>query len=48
MQRPGRLIVITLMLGLIGIANAAESRPAWQQESDKIVTAAKKEGEVRL
>jgi iron(III) transport system substrate-binding protein len=44
----GRFIVITLMLGLIGVANGAEPRPAWQQEWDKIVAAAKKEGEVRL
>jgi iron(III) transport system substrate-binding protein len=37
-----------LTLGLIGVANAAGSRPAWQQEWDKIVATAKKEGEVRL
>jgi ABC-type Fe3+ transport system substrate-binding protein len=44
----GRFIVITLMLGLIGVAHAAESKTGWQQEWDKIIAAAKKEGEVRL
>lgn len=44
----GRFIVITLILVLIGVASAADSKPGWQQEWDKIVAAAKKEGEVRL
>jgi ABC-type Fe3+ transport system substrate-binding protein len=47
-KRMGRFIVITLMLGLIGVAHAAESKTGWQQEWEKIIAAAKKEGEVRL
>jgi ABC-type Fe3+ transport system substrate-binding protein len=36
------------MLGLIGIADAAESKTAWQQEWEKILAAARRDGEVRL
>jgi hypothetical protein len=36
------------MLGLIGVASAAESKPGWQREWDKILEGARKEGEVRL
>src|SRR4030095_60585 len=47
-KRPGQFIIIILMLGLIGVASAAESKPAWQRDWEKILEGAKKEGEVRL
>ena len=36
------------MIGLAAIAGAAESKPSWQREWEKILDGAKKEGEVRL
>jgi len=36
------------MVGLAAIAGAAESKPSWQREWEKILDGAKKEGEVRL
>jgi iron(III) transport system substrate-binding protein len=47
-KRSGQFIAIALLVGLIGLANAAESNPIWQREWDKIVENAKREGEVRL
>ncbi len=48
MKRSGQFIIITLVLGLIGVANAAESKPNWQREWEKVLQGAKREGEVRL
>ena len=48
MKRSGQFIIITLVLGLIGVANAAESKPNWQREWEKVLEGAKREGEVRL
>src|SRR5437773_2627327 len=42
------IIIITLVLGLIGVANAAESKPNWQRQWEKVLEDAKREGEVRL
>jgi iron(III) transport system substrate-binding protein len=41
-------IAFILMIGLAAIAGAAESKPSWQREWEKILDGAKKEGEVRL
>ena len=48
MKRSGQFIVITLLVGLIGVGNAAELRPAWQREWERTVQAAKKEGTLSL
>ena len=48
MKRSGQFIIITLALGLIGVANAAEPKPNWQREWEKVLEGAKREGEVRL
>ena len=46
---PCRLLIVTLaFLSLIGRAGAAETKPPWQHEWEKILEGAKKEGEVRL
>jgi iron(III) transport system substrate-binding protein len=37
-----------LLVGLIGVGNAAELRPAWQREWERTVQAAKKEGTLSL
>ena len=42
------IIIITFVLGLIGVANAAESKANWQREWEKVLEDAKREGEVRL
>ena len=47
MQRVSRLIPL-LLFSFAAIAAAAESKPAWQREWEKILEGAKKEGEVRL
>ena len=41
-------IAFILMISLAAIAGAAESKPSWQREWEKILDGAKKEGEVRL
>jgi iron(III) transport system substrate-binding protein len=41
-------LVAALSFALPATAYGAESKPPWQQEWDKIIAAAKKEGEVRL
>jgi len=41
-------IIIAFVLGTRAIASAAESKPAWQRDWEKILEGAKKEGEVRL
>lgn len=48
MKRSAQFIAIALLVGLIALANAAESNPNWQREWDKIIENAKGEGEVRL
>ena len=48
MKRSGQFIVITLLVGFIGVGNAAELRPAWQREWERTVQAAKKEGTLSL
>jgi iron(III) transport system substrate-binding protein len=47
-KRSGQFTVITLLVGLIGVGNAAELRPAWQREWERTVQAAKKEGTLSL
>ena len=42
------LIIFSLALSLVVSAGAADSKPAWQREWEKILDGAKKEGEVRL
>lgn len=42
------LYFLVLMMNFAAVAGAAESKPAWQREWEKIVEGAKKEGEVRL
>jgi iron(III) transport system substrate-binding protein len=41
-------LLLFALLQSLGFCHAAESKPAWQVDWEKIVTAAKKEGEVRL
>lgn len=41
-------LLLFALLQIFGFCHAAESKPAWQAEWDKVVAAAKKEGEVRL
>jgi len=53
-EKNGMVVVMRLSLLLFallqsfGFSHAAESKPAWQVDWEKIVAAAKKEGEVRL
>jgi len=42
------LVVMFSVLGFAALAMAAESKPAWQREWEKILDGAKREGEVRL
>ena len=48
MKRLSTSLLMSLIFCSVMTANAAESKPAWQTEWDKVVAAAKKEGEVRL
>ena len=48
MQRVSVTITLFVLLSLAAIAGAAESKPSWQREWEKILDGAKKEGEVRL
>ena len=48
MQRVSVTITLFVLLSLAAIAGAAESKPSWQREWEKILDSAKKEGEVRL
>ena len=52
MKRSGQFIIITLVLGLIGVANAAEPKPNWQREWEKVLEGAKSfqsaDGKVRM
>src|SRR5262245_36915685 len=41
-------LLLFALLQSSGFSHAAESKPAWQVDWEKIVAAAKKEGEVRL
>lgn len=41
-------LVAVWLCGLAAVASAADSRPAWQREWEKILEDAKREGEVRL
>jgi iron(III) transport system substrate-binding protein len=47
-QRVSVTITLFVLLSLAAIAGAAESKPSWQREWEKILDGAKKEGEVRL
>ncbi|HEV8725987.1 MAG TPA: extracellular solute-binding protein [Candidatus Binatia bacterium] len=49
MFRPHSFLIVTLaFLSVIGPVGAAETKPSWQREWEKILEGAKKEGEVRL
>jgi iron(III) transport system substrate-binding protein len=48
MKRVSQLIMSFLLLSSAIVAGAAESKPAWQRDWEKILEGAKKEGEVRL
>ena len=48
MKRVSQLIMSFLLLSSAIVASAAESKPAWQRDWEKILEGAKKEGEVRL
>jgi iron(III) transport system substrate-binding protein len=47
-KRFGFFIVSLLTLSFAAMAHAADSKPSWQREWEKILDGAKKEGEVRL
>ena len=48
MKRYGLFTVLVLTLSYAAISGAADSKPTWQREWEKILEGAKKEGEVRL
>ena len=48
MKRVSKLIMSLLLLSSAIVASAAESKPSWQREWEKLLEGAKKEGEVRL
>lgn len=48
MKRFGLFIVLQFTLSCAAIAGAAETKPPWQREWEKVIEGAKKEGEVRL
>lgn len=48
MRRVSEMLTFFMVLVLSSIASAADSKPSWQREWDKILEGAKKEGEVRL
>ena len=48
MKRVSQLIMSFLLLSSAIVAGAAESKPSWQRDWEKILEGAKKEGEVRL
>ena len=48
MKRFGLFTVLVLTLSSVAMAQAAETKPSWQREWEKIVEGAKKEGELRL
>ena len=48
MKRVSQLIMSFLLLSSAIVAGAAESKPGWQRDWEKILEGAKKEGEVRL
>ena len=48
MRRFSFLIFVLLLQNFVGFCHGAESKPAWQVEWEKVIAAAKKEGEVRL
>jgi len=47
-KRVSELLMASLLLSIAFIASAAESKPAWQREWEKVLDGARKEGEVRL
>src|SRR5258706_12650398 len=48
MKRVSELLIALLSLSVAVVASAAESKPSWQRDWEKILEGAKKEGEVRL
>ena len=48
MKRVSWLITLWMVLSVAMFAGAAESKPSWQREWEKVLEGAKKEGEVRL
>ena len=48
MKRIGVTLTLFVLLSLASLAIAADSKPGWQREWEKILEGAKKEGEVRL
>ena len=48
MKRAVLCIAFTLVLAVAAVADAADSKPMWQRDWEKILEGAKREGEVRL
>ncbi|HEX9455007.1 MAG TPA: ABC transporter substrate-binding protein [Candidatus Binatia bacterium] len=48
MKQIGELLIVLLLLSFAVVASAADSKPSWQGEWEKLLEGAKKEGEVRL